>query len=628
MTDLIYLEPGDPRAAWGASGLAEAFNVAAVIAPGDVHSASRLAGLFGESDERVVLAAALALRGTRLGHVCIDLATIRETVVVDGVSSDLVDSLPWPSSDWIDVVAASPMTGTGEPDRPLVLDGSLLYTQRMWEYQTRVADLLLARAAVSADIRPVLGEVLDRVFAGQVSLQVVAAAMSLTGRLTVVAGGPGTGKTYTIARIIGGALELAAAAGERPPHIALAAPTGKAAARLTEQLHAFAESGVLTSGVATFVGQMEASTIHRLLRSLPGRGGFRHDASSPLSHDLVVLDEMSMVSLPMAARVLDATRPNSRVVLVGDPDQLVSIEAGTVLADMVGEARDELTLSNEGRLRLDALVPGVVPPDPDAPVRPGIADHVITLDRVFRFGESSPVADVADAIRRGDADRVIEQLAAGREGLTWIDPGETAVVQIPEVVEPVIAHAHRLIELAQAGELAAALEQLTEMALLCAHRHGPVGVSDWVELVEGRTRTTPTWSGSWYPGRPVMVRTNDYRLRLFNGDIGVTVQTEDGLKVAFPDPGGIRLVGPGQLSSIEGVQAMTIHKSQGSQFKRVTVLVPGEDSRLLTRELLYTAVTRAENHVTVVGGEQAIRDAVERPVVRASGLRARLWDSD
>jgi exodeoxyribonuclease V alpha subunit len=253
-----------------------------------------------------------------------------------------------------------------------------------------------------------------------------------------------------------------------------------------------------------------------------------------------------------------------------------------------------------------------------------LSDHVVTLDRPHRFGPASPVADVADAIRLGDADAVIEHLRANREGLTWIDPGDTPVDQLPEVVDPVLAHARRLIELAEAAEVEAALDQLSEMALLCAHRRGPVGVSEWVSMVERRTRTTPSWLGPWFPGRPVMVTTNDYRLRLFNGDIGVTVRDGGRVLVAFPDPQGVRLVGPGQLPSIEGVQAMTIHKSQGSQFKRVMILVPPEDSRLLTRELLYTAVTRAESDVTLVGSEQSIRDAVTRPVVRASGLRNRL----
>jgi exodeoxyribonuclease V alpha subunit len=615
---------GDPRLARAAHGLLAVFNQAGVIAPGEVHTVTRLGRLFGESDERVLLAAALALRGTRYGHVCVDLERLADTIAVDGVDQDVVDGLAWPGEGWMGAVAASPMTGHGEPDRPLVVDGDLLYTERMWEFQSRLADRLLARAAHPADGTDALVELLGRMFDGRDSLQVAAAVLALTSRLTVIAGGPGTGKTYAIARIVGAAVERAITSGERLPHVAVAAPTGKAAARLTEQLHDFAASGRLSEQAATVVGELEAVTIHRLLGSRPGRGGFRHDGDSRLPHDLVVIDETSMVSLPMAARIVDATRPSARLVLVGDPDQLASIEAGTVLADLVGEARDRVTLGPDARARIEQVAPGVLGETDGATSGP-LADHVLTLDRGHRFDERSAVAEVADAIRHGDADRVIAELAVGREGLSWVDPGERTLDRLHEVLVPAIEHARALIELASAGMVDEALERLSDLALLCAHREGPVGVSDWVQLIEQRTRTTPGWTGVWYPGRPVMVRANDYRLRLFNGDIGVTVAVDGTLQVAFPDASGARLVGPGQLSAIEGVQAMTIHKSQGSQFRRVIILVPGQDSRLLTRELLYTAVTRAEQHVTVVGSEGAIRDAVNRPVTRASGLRERLW---
>lgn len=614
----------DWRTARIATGLLAEFNQAGVIDPGDVHAVVRMGRLVGESDERVLLAAALALRGTRFGHVCVDLDTLRRTIAVDGIEPAVVDDLAWPEDGWVEAVAGSPLTGRGEPTRPLVLEASLLYTERMWEFQHRLATALTQRAAVGADDAARLGEVLGTVFDGPPTLQTAAAVLALTNRLTVIAGGPGTGKTYAIARIVGAAVEQAVRDAARTPLVAIAAPTGKAAARLTEQLHEFAASGVLSAEAAQAVGELEAVTIHRLLGFFPGRGGFRHSKDKPLPHDLVIIDETSMVSLPMAARILDAARPTARVVLGGDPDQLASIEAGTVLADLVGDARDRLTLGPEARTLVENVAPGLLPPSTEHGGGP-LADHVVTLQRVFRFDEESPVADLADAIRRGDADQVITELENARDDLTWIDPGDRSPEDLGEVLGPAIDHATALIDLAARGEVEAALAQLTDLALLCAHRHGPVGVADWVELIERRTRTTPGWAGQWYPGRPVMVRSNDHRMRLYNGDIGVTVQTGEGLRVAFAGTDGFRLIGPGQLPSTEGVQAMTIHKSQGSQFRRVIVMVPPEDSRLLTRELLYTAVTRAESHVTVVGGEQAIREAVDRPVVRASGLRGRLW---
>lgn len=626
-------DPAGPHSVWKAEGLLGEFGLAGVLDPVDVHAARRIARLVGESDETVILAAALALRGTRFGHVCVDLDTVRDTIAVDEAEAAVVDNLAWPGPGWVDQLALSSLTGTDD-HHPLVLDGSLLYTQRMWDYQRRVADGLLERAHVDPSDPVGLDSILGQVFGGQSSLQVVAAAMAATRGLTVVAGGPGTGKTYTIARIIGSALEMAVAAGTRLPLIGVAAPTGKAAARLTEQLETFAGSGVLTEQASAAMAETKAQTIHRLLGWHWDRGRFGHDFLNPLPHDLVVIDEMSMVSLPMAAKVLDAVRPTARLVLVGDPDQLVSIEAGTVLADLVGPARHHLTFSEPGRTRLDRLVPGAITDplpvgDDDAPgpenTSSPLADHVITLDRGFRFDPMSPVAELADAVRHGDADRVIDLLRTGGGGLSWLDPGERPVTEIGEVVDPLLDHARRLIAVAEAGETEEALRLVTESALLCAHRRGPLGVEQWVDLVERSTRGRDGGFGRWYPGRPVMVTTNDYRLSLFNGDIGVTVRDGDGLTVAFRDSPGVRTVGPAQLPSSEGVQAMTIHKSQGSQFNRVVVLVPHEDSRLLTRELLYTAVTRAETDVTVIGSERAIRDATERPVVRASGLRTRLW---
>jgi hypothetical protein len=222
-----------------------------------------------------------------------------------------------------------------------------------------------------------------------------------------------------------------------------------------------------------------------------------------------------------------------------------------VLADLVGEARDRVTLGPDARARIEQVAPGVLGETDGATSGP-LADHVLTLDRGHRFDERSAVAEVADAIRHGDADRVIAELAVGREGLSWVDPGERTLDRLHEVLVPAIEHARALIELASAGMVDEALERLSDLALLCAHREGPVGVSDWVQLIEQRTRTTPGWTGVWYPGRPVMVRANDYRLRLFNGDIGVTVAVDGTLQVAFPDASGARLVGPGPVVGDRG----------------------------------------------------------------------------
>ena len=313
-----------------------------------------------------------------------------------------------------------------------------------------------------------------------------------------------------------------------------------------------------------------------------------------------------MVSLPLAAKLLEAVRDDAAVVLVGDPFQLESIEAGTVLADVVGPAA------------------ATTAEPADAP----IGSHVIVLDRVHRFEEESVIADAAEAIRLGDADRTLSLLGGGHPELRWVH--DRTAAGFVELWAEVAGHRVRLVELAVAGDAAAALGALGDVAVLCARREGREGVAQWrrnVEMMLDERFTGLRYGGEWYPGRPVMITKNDYNLELYNGDIGVTVATDQGLRAAF-DRGGMRLFPLTHLGEHTTSHAMTIHKSQGSQFRSVVVVLPDEASRLLTRELLYTAVTRASERVWVVGDEAVVRSAVERSVQRASGLGLRLWGED
>ena len=615
----------DYRSVLEAPELLDVFNQVGVLDPIDVHSALTIGRSLGEVDPSVLLAAALTVRGTRFGHVCIDLPAVRTSVSIDGVPADLVESLPWPEpGGWLATVQASPLAGDGSPDLPLVVNGPLVYLQRYWSYEASVLANLKRRRAAAPRSLPDLRQTLRDLFPEKGSLQRLAAALAATSRLTVIAGGPGTGKTYTIARMIGLLYENAHRAGERAPVIGVAAPTGKAAARLTEQIRSFALNLEAPSAIRERLLSLEASTLHRLLGWTFARGRFRHSASDPLPHDTVIVDEMSMVSLPMMAKLLSAVQADARVVLVGDPNQLMSIEAGTVLGDLVGPSSEELMMSERERARLTGLTGE---PVSSGEFRGGMGDHVVTLDRVFRFGLGSPIADLADAIRRGEGDRAMTVLSSSDRRVRWFDTTNRAVEDLPEITSDLIVHATRLIELGESGDGREALAQLQRLALLCAHRRGEVGVGHWVPWIERQTRPAHSaWSRDpWYAGRPVMVTKNDHRLGVFNGDIGVTVQDGDRRAVAFTGSNGVRLIGPTQLPSTDTAHAMTIHKSQGSQFERVIVLVPGEESRLLTRELLYTAVTRAISDVTVVGTEASIRAAIARQVTRSSGLEDALW---
>jgi exodeoxyribonuclease V alpha subunit len=613
--DVVAPDPADTRLALRASGVLAEFNRAGVLTAADVHVAMRLGVLAGVADEGVLLAAALAVRGPRLAHVCVDVTTVHSTATSDLDEPVDVQALPWPdAAEWTRLLAASPLVGVGEAgaaDRPLRRDGSLLYLDRYWREERSIAADLLDRAArPPAGIdEALLTAGLDRLFGTDVDdLQRAAARAAVEHRFAVVAGGPGTGKTTTVARILALLAEQAVAAGERMPRVALTAPTGKAAARLEESVHHETGEMPVDAAVRGHLLATSASTLHRLLGWRPdSRSRFRHDRRHRLPHDIVVVDETSMVSLSLMARLVAAVRDDARLVLVGDPDQLASVEAGAVLGDIAG------TTAQSQR-----------------PQAGPIAGGIVVLRRVHRFG--GRIVDLAAAIQRGDADATIDVLHEGGDGVLWIarevDEAATESVLQP-VRERVVSAARRIVDAATSGDAATALESLRAMRVLCAHRRGPYGVSEWTARIERwLAAAIPGYAaaGDWYVGRPLLVTENDHALRLYNGDTGVVVQSADGTPRAVFERGGDLLqVSPRRLSAVDTVHAMTIHKSQGSQFEAVAVILPDAVSPILTRELLYTAVTRAQTELTVVGTKDSVRAAVCRPITRASGLRRRLW---
>ncbi len=631
-------DPFDVRRVRHAPGLLREFNDAGVLAAADVHVALRLADLGGEDDEAVALAAALAVRGPRLGHVYVDLATIRDTATVDADEPIDLSTLPWPSAGaWAGRVAESELVTGGEEDvassRPFRLVGTWLYLDRYWREERQVAaDLRALSDQQPEGVRvDVLTDGLARLFPGQTdSRQCLAVAAAVLRRLAVVAGGPGTGKTTTVARIVALLAEQAAAAGAPVPLVALAAPTGKAAARLVEAVHEEATELPVADAIRAQLLALQASTLHRLLGWRPdSHSRFRHHRGQRLPHDVVIVDETSMVSLSLMAKLIEAIRPDARLILVGDPGQLASIEAGAVLGDIVGPATDQLLIGSGARTLLtQATGHEVLAADP--PPGATVANGTVVLDRIHRFGGG--IARLAEAIRRGDADTVLEVLADAPEGVTWI-PVDVADPTAQDALTPVrnhaVAAASAVLEAARAGAARDAIEALGTFRVLCAHRRGPQGVATWTARIEGWLASEPgelAMDGRWYAGRPLLVTENDYELRLYNGDTGVVVQTTpDRVSAAFERRGEILEFSPTRLSAVDTVYAMTIHKSQGSQFDTAAVLLPAPTSRILTRELLYTAATRARKLLIMAGTEEAIRAAVGRPVARASGLRWRLW---
>jgi exodeoxyribonuclease V alpha subunit len=610
----------------GATGLLGAFNRSDVLTAADVHVATTLGRLANERDEAVLLAVALAVRAVREGSVCIDLG---DAARLAGVDADTEGRpLAWPDpDDWYGALRASPLVAVGregDPNLPVRLVDRLLYLDRYWRQEELIRRELDARGTEALrEIDPDrLRLALDALFPGPgPDHQRLAAAACALGAVTLVAGGPGTGKTWTVARIVALLNEV----WPTRPRVALAAPTGKAAARLQESVAA--ESIAMTQEGLPSPGELTGSTLHRLLGWRPGsRTRFKHDRTNRLPFDVVVIDETSMVSLTMMARLLDAVRPDAALVLVGDPDQLASVEAGAVLGDLVDrQPRDGLDARHAS---LAALLPDdIVPADE---VETEMRSDVVRLRRSHRFGEDSVIARLAESVRLGRADDAIDMLRTGGPALeliTGADLERSEPSGLEGVRTDVVTAGGAVHTAALSGDVLGALAGLEQHRLLCAHRRGPFGVSRWGHEIERWLELEVDGygdGGEWYLGRPLIVTANDYELKLYNGDAGVVVDIPHvGLRAAF-GRGGEPVIEPThRLSDVETLHAMTVHRAQGSQFERVTVILPPPESPLLTRELFYTAVSRAKSFVRVVGSAASVQAAVDRPIVRASGLRIR-----
>ena len=568
MTTLITTDPPAELAAYVAAGIVSADDVAAVGV--FVALASRDEPL--DLEPLAWLALALALRTPRDGHTCVDLARIAgwSTAVAPAGTS------PWPgdATAWKESLrSAGALVGEPGDRRPFILDGDRLYLARSLHEEQAIARRLTAAAAGGdGDTRPL-------------------------GRVRILLGGPGTGKTTEVARRL---IEQFTA--DPLTRIALAAPTGKAAARMAEALRQRCLAERAPQPVLDAIDAARPVTVHRLLKVRPqGSPRYPFNADNPLAYDLVVVDETSMLSSTLLHRLLDAVSTDTELLLVGDPDQLASVEAGSVLADIARAAARPTS-------RLAA-----------------VTDRLVTR---HRFG--AEIGALADAILAGDAAGVLGLLGAGSTQpaglfagpIAWIEPGTPA---FRTLADEVVAHATRLGALARAGDATAAVEAQKDLQVLCAHRSGGLGAAGWNTLVE---QQLGVFGGPpWYPGRPVMITRNTPALDLFNGDIGLVVPAGDGsprLEAAFPQGRSVRRVSVTRLEEVATVHALTIHKSQGSEYRHAVVVLPERASRILSRELFYTGVTRAIDRVTVVGSREGIAAAVTRPIRRASGLADRL----
>ncbi len=595
----------------------------------DVHFAKLMASLSVKETPGLFLAAALASHATGEGHVCLDLSAMEgKPLPIDGQPAGV---LVCPELNaWRKNLESSSVVGRPGDYRPLILDDrSRLYLYRYWEYERTLADDLRGRAAGEIDEidLPFLEDGLSRLFEptrnGETDWQKVAAFVSVTKRFCVISGGPGTGKSTVIAKILALILEQA---GDRKMRVALAAPTGKAAARLQEAIQNSKEMLPVNDQIKQAI-VTGASTIHRLLGTIAGSPYFRHNAENPLPVELVVIDEASMVDLALLAKLVQAIPPDARLILLGDRDQLASVEAGAVLGDICDTGR--MHGFSQGLCeRFQEMTGQKIDRISKTTNEPEIQDCVVQLHKGYRFGAESGIGALSRAINSGNGDSALDLLKRGEfDDIRWKvlpAPGALGEVIRKTVIEGYMAYL-------QAEDPAEAFHLFERFRLLCALRKGPYGASAVNFLVEQilREENLIDPDRRWYQGRPLLITKNDYNLELFNGDIGIILPdpaSGHDYRAFFLSPNGVlRKLMPVRLPEHETVYAMTVHKSQGSEFDRVLLLLPDRSAPVLTRELLYTGITRARRSAEVWGTEGVFLEGVSRRTLRASGLRDALW---
>jgi len=568
------------------------------------------------ADPLVALGMLLARRALGEGHACLTLG-VEEPGIPGEAAYCSTAALRA-------ALEASVLVGGPGARCPLILEGDRLYLHRYWQYEERLAQrlrALMARQPEAVDLAPLRsgGGLFEYgwIAPGETNWQAVAAATALRHRLTVISGGPGTGKTYTVLRLIRLLIDAAEAAGQPFPEIRLAAPTGKAAARMMESIHRGLDDWPDGARIAERLPD-QASTLHRLLGLRQGSTRPFHDRDNPLNADAVVVDEASMVDLPMMAKLVDALPEKARLILLGDRYQLASVESGSVLAELCDGAGTN-AFSRAQREAFGGLLA------PDAMTAPGpvspLSDHVVTLRTSHRFHPQSPIGRFAAAVNEGHAQAALD--AAG-EGATEIFLELAEPTDLASLAE-VLARAYG--PLIETDDPMHALTMLDRVRLLTATRVGPAGVYAMNRRIGSLLAEAYGFDPDrpWFHGRPVIVLHNDYRAGLFNGDTGVCLRgTEGGLRVWFRTEEGVRSLLPTSMPDHETAFAMTVHKSQGSEFREVHLLLPSEDSPVLSRELVYTGVTRARERLNVHAPRDVLEAAINRRVMRRSGLAERL----
>ena len=596
------------------------------FSPMDRHFAGLMQKYSGGNCPELVLAAALASQRLAEGHSCFSLDELAGKDFPKSAGEKISRFKFPPRDEWEKVLRATPVVGQPQEDKPLILNGAgRLYLHRYWQYEYLVANEILQRSrqppfALEAKM---IASGLKKLFSGtsgKINWQKVAAFAALRQRFSVITGGPGTGKTWTVARLL--ALLLEQPGGENL-RVKLAAPTGKAAARLQEALaHTLAGLACSEKTKMRLQAKDLTTTIHRLLGTIPNSTKFRHDAKNPLPVDVLVVDEASMVSLALMAKLLAALKPDARLVLVGDMNQLPPIDVGNVLGDLchavIINGFSEYFRNDYERCSGEMLT------GENTSAAGKLTDTVLQLQMNYRSGELILLNEISIAVNKGDADKTMKLLQQSTTAALAWEPLPTKDLLKAALRKTVVSHFGEVLKSASPAE---ALVALGKFRILCAVREGPFGAKNINRLAEeilaeARLVAPEKIKFGNYAGKPLMVTANNYALKLFNGDTGVAWPDGGGNSlIYFPDEaGGLRAIARERLPEHESVFAMTIHKSQGSEFDHVLLVLPEKMSPVLTRQLFYTGLTRARKSVRILSAEMILHATIATPLQRMSGL--------
>jgi len=600
----------------------------------DIHFAKFIAGLGKNDDPDIFLAATLASNATGNGDVYFDLASIAQKPVFMGLEQE--GTVKWPNfSGWLQKIRQSPVVGWPGDYRPLILDKkNRLYLYRYWDYEKKLSESMLQRSR--EDFRDLditrLKDSLKRLFSqnedDEVNRQMVAAYIAAIKRICIISGGPGTGKTFTMAKILALLLELH---GKEKLNILLAAPTGKAAARIAESIKNAKKTLNSPWDIIEAIPS-EAYTIHRMLKTIPGSPYFQHNHENPLNADVVVVDEASMVDLALMSKLLWAVPFDARLILIGDKDQLASVETGFVLGDIC-DRKNIHTFSECFCNKFEAVTQQKIElPFKEHKGSPGLYDCMVVLKKNYRFTGGSGIGELSHAVNQGEIHKVLHLLKNKSDQMFWKKISQSHDLSRFLVQSIINGYSDYL----NTNDPYRALELFNRFKILCAVKIGSMGVNAVNRLAEevlsreGLIAPVRSSSNPWYKGRPVLITRNDYRLKLFNGDMGITLpasgSTGKDLYVYFSgESGELKRFLPYRLPEHETGYAMTVHKSQGSEFDHVLLILPDRDYPVLTRELFYTGISRTKKTVSIWATEDVLKTTISRKIERTSGLKDALW---